>query len=436
MPSTIEVEKFERESGIYMIFNKDTDWVYVGQAKDLKARMIQHIQILFEDKENKDKNILPKNQKQFRQDNKNLQDDFNKDTDSFRMVLLEQVSVEELDKYESLYLQAAEKKYKVYNIKELKKYKADTSEIEKAKEIIEQAKQRNTPGMYNFKTRADARQDWISKSNSEIIEEVRQRVRKDGEPKLKKEPELGSISLRELYENGKLDHLMLGVVGDYVGTQTITDILIEKMADISLYGKCLWVGGGPGVGEFKAFKEKHGFGEEKKLYILFHFTLNKFKSSAQDQTREAKCSWEDKDGTVLSATAPSKVNSKNTPTYKALLIDKIWTVEEDFPIYRLLNYYYRYAKPAYYKSEGKNKLNNDLSHYDRQMKNTVSRKAILNSEELQRELQIEGELLEEFKAKAAGQTYSSFIPCNEDGHPVRYVLMEVLDYVKIKEDEN
>lgn len=419
MSSTIEVEKFEREPGIYIIFNKDNNKVYIGQAKDLKRRMVQHIQILFDDKENKSDSS--KKNKKVRKDSKALQEEFNKDIYGFRMVLLKQVCEKELNKYESFFFQAAVMIYgreNVYNKVELYNEPITDKQMQETITIIKEAKQRNEPGMYTFRTKEDTRQDWLKITHKEL--------------------KVGTVSLREMYEKNMLDNIIISVAGDYVGEnkpQTITEILLEKigeLGDISK-GKCLWAGAGPSLSEFKVFKEKHGFGKEKKVYALIYFTLSEF--DKKDIISRIYY-YKDKEGNILRAKVPFREHSKYNAKYKALIIDKIWTVEEDFPIIEIYKYYYRYGKACISTIGGMQRhvLNSELS--DRRIRCAVSKKAILNSKEIQKELLLEGELLEQFKKERASEEeiYYSFIPCNDEQHPVRYVLAEVLDYVEIKAD--
>ena len=60
-----EIEKLYSESGIYIIYNKNKKTAYIGQAKDMKERMRQHLDALYS---NKIKRVF---------DNKNLLREFN-----------------------------------------------------------------------------------------------------------------------------------------------------------------------------------------------------------------------------------------------------------------------------------------------------------------------------------------------------------------------
>lgn len=92
--SSIIVEKFENEdSGIYMILNLETKNIYIGKSLNLKRRMEEHVRNLYSGYDN----------------NKDLQVDFNKSIYTYRIALLKIVSPEELNKYESIFYQAAAK---------------------------------------------------------------------------------------------------------------------------------------------------------------------------------------------------------------------------------------------------------------------------------------------------------------------------------------
>lgn len=45
-----EIEKLYSESGIYIIYNKNKKTAYIGQAKDMKERMRQHLDALYSNK--------------------------------------------------------------------------------------------------------------------------------------------------------------------------------------------------------------------------------------------------------------------------------------------------------------------------------------------------------------------------------------------------
>ena len=420
--STIQVEKFEREPGIYIIFNKETDNVYIGKANDLKRRMEEHVRNLFLGCDN----------------NRKLQKEFAEGGHNYRIGLLKVAPLDKTDEYESVFFQAAERLYSrecVYNSTNLYNANLSENQIQEACKIIEAAVKRKTQnkGVYLLKT--ESVQDWIEKSNKEIAQEATKKIQKlsefYGDDKQQRDAKLESISLRKLYEEDKLDYIMIGVMGDYVGdgrAQTITDILSEKLADITYYEKCLWASAGPNIDDFKRFY-KCGVEGGKKIFALFPLTTAKYKN----EKKSVSYIWKDIEGRVYSCTAPEQGSHR----YKGLVIKNIWTVEEDFPIYKLYDLYYRYEKPKYNKNNGERKLPNDVQKCARQMQCVVSKKAILNDEALQKKLELQGDLLEEFIREKAPdkEKASNFVKCSDGDHPIRYLLVEVLDYVWMEQKE-
>lgn len=421
--SKIEVERLKHESGIYIIFNKNNYKIYIGKAVDLRRRMEQHVRNLFAGC-----------------DNHKLQQEFSEGRYTYRIGLLKISRLEELDKEEIVFFQAAVKtvgRENIYNIQELKREKYNSEAIEEAKNIIlNSIHKRNIKGIYTVKTSEDARlhiQDWIDKSNKEILELANEKIISERQSNKAvteiKKPELDSISIIELYNQNKMDAILVGVMGEYIGdkvAQEFTDILAEKLAHIACYGRCMWAGEGPNVGEFKSFQKQFGIGEDKKIYLLFSLTGSKY-----EQREESYYFYEQENSKIIYRDTAPKRKSHH---FKGLVIDRFWTVEEEFVINQFYELYYRYER----KTCGPQKkpiLNNDIKECIRKMQLAVSKKAILNSTDIQKELMLTDNLYKEFiKEKINPEIdYSKFPTCSTNNHPTIFILAEVLDYVWMKE---
>lgn len=436
--SKLFVEKLDCMPGIYVIFNSSTKGVYIGQAKDLKNRTTQHVRALFVNKD----------------DNANLQKEFDEGGQSYRIALLQTVSdVFLLDYYESLYYQAAKKLAEdspdyevseVYNKMDLTdKAIPDKTELAEAiqqlKKVLNRKSTRKVQEYSSaVQVRLKLKQDWLGMSNEKIVAAAKEKVKEllfqrvptstgIAEQDIcvdqmeKKPPQLKTISLRKLIEDEELNYLIVGKMGDYVGegsSQTFEDIMIEKLAEIACEGKCLWAAAGPTIQEAKRFREAHGFGKEKKLYALFSMTTSQYKNDSPSKTY---C-WTDADGKVYKDTAPAKKSGE----FKALVIKQFWTVEEDFLVDDFYDQYYRYE--VKYKGNQEYLLNSDVKNCSRQMQCVVSKKEILSNSKLQEELKLTGALLEEFiQTKSCGE-----LTFREGEHPVFYILAEVVDYVTVR----
>ena len=427
--SSIIVEKFENEdSGIYMILNLETKNIYIGKSLNLKRRMEEHVRNLYSGYDN----------------NKDLQVDFNKSIYTYRIALLKIVSPEELNKYESIFYQAAAKqlgKNKLYNKQDLKtKYSPTHEELDEAIEIICKAISRkvNKRNAYTFNSFLDARrrlQDWLGKSEDEILKIADKRIdyltKKNGESRNLQKPVLESISIKELYENNNFDYTRSRVMGDYFGDErekSFADILGEKIGDIAYYGgKCLWAAAGPSLLTFKELKDLN-CQKGKKIYALFSLTLHEYNKTKDNNVKTYK--WTDANGNVYFDTAPER----STKSFKGLVITRFWTVKEDFPIDDFYDLYYRLERKQ--RSTGQRILANDVSQCTRSMQAVVSKKEILNDKDLQETLALDDKLIDQFKKEKLSKTeeeYSSFLPCTDEPHPVLYILAEVSDYVLMDE---
>lgn len=415
LESKIYSEKIESVPGIYIIYNMKNYKVYIGQAKDLRDRVLDHINLLFLHKENN----------RFK-DNKNLQKEFDCGNNTYMIRNLFKTNDNEktiLNKYESLYYQAAVHKYgreMVYNSIELNKFQFTDQEIKKAeKRIIEILKKElDNKKCYLYTTEVDKKQDWIDMDKSQIISEVKNfnNFNKDTAVIF------DEISIKDLINNHKLDYLLVGKMGDYIGkndSQKFSQILIEKIADISEKGACLWATAGPNVNTFKRFRIEHGFDEnnEKKIYALFSLTTSKFNNEIKD----LGCYSYTWNGKNLFDTAPNKKR------FKALIISKIWSVKEDFILESLFDQYYNFHYGAtYHTYYDKFILNTDISNL-RNLNMIVSNNEVKNNISLRKdELGMNDELFKEFLER--NLLYDK-IKYNENEHVTRYFIAEVLDYV-------
>ena len=319
--SSIHLEKMNNTPGIYIIFNMKTYRLYVGKSKHLKQRALEHIKNLYSGQDN----------------NKELQEEFSANTNTYYIGCLQELdSSEELDYFESLYYSAAQKwfnnKDMIYNIRQLDgKFSFSTSELNYAQSIISNAiinyKKSTDKYTYNRVIEENKLKDFIS---SDILSK--------------------SKSLKELYDNNELDFLMFGIAGDYVGDkspQTIESILNEKTDYIKKHKKCLWVTSGPSLDVFNNYLSlfKSKYGDNKILYVLFKLTAHKYNSKNNEKSY---IMYEDQN--IYECTSPKK------RTVKALVIKKFYNVEEDFNFEQFQNYYYKYNMPRKLKLSNKYEL--------------------------------------------------------------------------------
>lgn len=366
-----EIEKLYSESGIYIIYNKNKKTAYIGKAKDMKERMRQHLDALYS---NKIKRVF---------DNKNLLCEFNKEDNHYLYRCLIKVDESLLDNKESLYFQAALEyfgKKSVHNKADLTdKYKPSEYELKIAIEQIKTTikKKLKTPIIrINDKTKRRINQDIIGKYEKDIILEARTKQVKNSEEQIKFE----RISIRDLYENGKLDHIIIGKMGDYIGednkAQSFTDIMEEKLACISDNKKCLWSANLPNIDNINDFIDKYGFGDEKRVYAIFALTSSKYKSKSKLKKYIHK-------ETGLLDTAPEKKR------FKALIIDKFMSVNEDFDFSKFIQNYYYHSKPRIDGQSQRILMNEEICSFSQMPAKIVSKKeVIINNDELQKELEI------------------------------------------------
>ncbi|MEG2439762.1 MAG: GIY-YIG nuclease family protein [Lachnospiraceae bacterium] len=411
--SEIYIEKLEHRPGIYIIFNLQSYRIYIGQAKRLKERALQHVKNLY----------------LYCDNNENLQKEFSGEKNTYYLGCLKELEstkrlkkleiTELLDKWESIFYLAAIGLYgkeKVYNKKCLNNEKDQISEIEKAKDILKSALERETKGTERYSyTSFSKMKDWIT---TEVVEELA----------------LKPISIKELFDNHEIDCLLFGKAGDYIGDgkpQTICDILREKVNELKCIKdkkmkKCLWATSGPTIDEFSKFHSfyKKKYGEKKKLYVLFKLTINSY-NRGEEIKKSYFCEMA---GMKYYVTAPE------AKTIKALLIKEFYIVRENFEFDQLAKMYYRYSKPAYKTNEKKYVLNSDcLSRMT--LYPAVSKALILNAlnEDVRDELGFSQNpyLLEEFELKNDMKQITKFPKCDKEEHPAYYILAEVEDYVSL-----
>lgn len=371
MNNIFEIEKLYAEPGIYIIYNKNRETAYIGQAKDMKERMRQHLDALYS---NKKKRVF---------DNKNLLCEFNKGDNHYLYRSLIKVDESSLDNMESLYFQAARRyfdKKGVHNKADLtNKYKPSEDDLKSAIEKIKRTinKKLETPIIrIDDKTKRRINQDIIGKYEKDIILDARAKRCKNS----KEQIEFERKSIKDLYENGKLDHIIIGKMGDYIEednkTESFTDIIIKKLAKISDNKKCLWSTQSSSIDKINDFIDKYGFGEEKKVYAIFALTSAKYKSKYKSEEYIHK-------ETGLSCTAPEKKR------VKALIINKLMSVNEDFDFEKFVQNYYYHSTSRRDGQSHRFLMNKEIASCSRMFAKIASRKTtILNSDELQKELGI------------------------------------------------
>lgn len=402
--SRIFVEKFEREPGIYIIFNKETEKLYIGSACDLKRRAdVEHAN-----------NLRDETKNAFKMEPPNLREEFRNSNYKYRIGLLKPLpyvsKIDEKEKtlrlWETVFWWAAKDADKcIYNVNcpvekkwAEKIYLENKKEIEEAKEDIAAALNRKNENNGRWINMDGTYQDFI-------------------------ELKLESRSLRDMYNEGKLDHLFIGRMGEYVGNnkhQKIEDIIIEKLEAIKDDGKCLWAGNGSNLDYYKDFI--NNFPEAKEnLYALFSFTINKHD---EDKMRipcygvyEGKKYW----GTVPETT--------HKGSYKGLILENFWIVKEKFDMNTFCNCYCSCERATrfedkYWKLPG---INNS-----RQMQFSVSKRKIESSREIQKYLRVDDRILKELNTNQYEEKLCREFDASEnEEHYSMYVLAEISDYVQI-----
>lgn len=389
--STVYLEKLENKPGIYIIFNIHTHKSYIGKATRLKERALQHIKQLYMKCDN----------------NINLQEDFNYQSEFYIGKLIDVDNEQDLDKWEGIYYVAAKEllgEPNTYNSQKLKSN--DINEINIAKEKIKLSFLRDTKlaEKYTTKKVSDIK-DWIP---FETVEKLK----------------LETKSISKMFDNDEIEYLMFGKAGDYIGNnspQTISDILEGKVEEIRNNHRCLWVTSGPSIDYFNEFSEyyKNNYAD-KKLYILFKLTAYPY-SNADEEAHEYY--WE-KDGVKYICTSPEK------KTVKALVLKNFYFVEEDFNFKELQKRYYKFYRPAL-RNGTTPILNNEIDPRE-VVTQAVSLSHLFNesNKKVRDALQLSPSLLQELKQRSIIDL-KKFPKCNNDEHPIYYLLAEVEDYVNV-----
>ena len=388
--NVFEIEKLYSRPGIYIIYNKLKNTAYIGQSADMKERMHQHLDALYNHKHIK------------KLDNKNLKKEFAEGNNIyFYRSLYDQFSFQnsadlknQLDQAESLFFQAAQLvfgKENIHNTINLTNiYTPSENELTvsmlKVKNVIHTVK---TPIIkIDNTTKRRINQDILGTDIESIINSAfaRKQVNNNVEITFEK------VSIKKLYEQGKLNHIILGKMGDYIGStfnqpndhvQSFTDIIIEKLACISDFGKCLWTATSSPIDEINTFIHNYGFGkEEKKVYALFALTSSKY-----DSQKKLEAIYHHKN-TGLEDTVPVATLPGNRT--KALIINKLMPVSEDFDFNEFSKMYYRHSAPGFRSQQQKYEKNSELCSCTRLPATIVTRKdIILSTDSLQKELFID-----------------------------------------------
>ena len=275
------------------------------------------------------------------------------------------------------------------------------------------------------------KQNWLVLSRDEIVGLAKQYLHSFREYKANgKEHEihLDTISLKELYEEGKLSFLFLGKVGGYSGGQDFTDILIEKLADVAHYQKCLWFSSGPNIAKYHRNRDtfRKTFGDKRKIYVLFAPVTTKYQASEHeyysylDNSRDLR----------LFDSGP-----RDSSERKALIIRKFFLVAEQFDKNKFYQLYY-------------DAISLDDHHYtlpsplEKCFHNTLleawSNDAVLNNCSVQERLgfltedahqESRRQRLEEWKQTRCETVFPQF-HVNTEGR-AQYILAEVEDYIEL-----
>lgn len=411
MRSKIYMEKMPHKSGIYMIYSKKSNSIYIGKTKDLFSRSYQHVKALFLGK-----------------DNTILNSDFFNNPDDFYILKLEYVEETSLSTMEHIYYEAAKECMndnlfsKVYNINKpisVAQINISDEKIKIASNILkDKIKNFNSIIDYNIFTEKNFKaRDWL---DSNIINDLK----------------LDSVSLKEMFERGELEFLSFAKIGDYIGRdapQTLSEILIEKNQDLNGEPhKCLWMIEGVALHYFNryisTFKAK--FGNDKKLYCLFKLTAQPYK----DNGRKRKTYSYKTDRIILYGTGPGDTEKTVFKQKKGLLIKKFYTIKEDFNFEELQHKYYRtnitYNSNNTIQKNSDNMGNNSFFTFVRKSllfeeKHTDIRKLV--------RLENEKEILEDIRRNS--ENPNVFPECNREEHPTFYLLAEIENYVQAKADE-
>lgn len=411
MKSKIYMEKMPHKSGIYMIYSKKSNSIYIGKAKDLFSRSYQHIKALFLGK-----------------DNTILNSDFFNKPDDFYILKLEYVEETSLSIMEDIYYEAAKECinddlfFRLYNInKPISAIKINISDekIKIASNIIKnKIKNLNSIADYSIFTEKNFKaRDWL---DSNIISDL----------------SLESVSLKEMFERGELEFLSFAKIGDYIGEdapQTLSEILIEKHQDLNGDShKCLWMIEGVALHYFNryinTFKTKYG--NNKKLYCLFKLTAQPY----EDNDRKRKTYSYKTDGITLYGTGPGDTEKTIFKQKKGLLIKKFYTVKEDFNFEELQHKYYR----TNIICNSNNKIQENSDSMGKNSFFTFINKKLLFEEKnadirkLVR-LENENEIIESIRKSSKNPNV--FPECNKEEHPTFYLLAEIENYVQAKADE-
>lgn len=413
MGKMIYVERMEHRPGIYIIFNRRTLEIYIGQARRMKERVLQHVRNLYLNEDN----------------NKTLQNEFNDGKDNYYMGCLRELDdAESLNRWEGIYYQVCKDLYgkeRLYNQNKPPKISSEikTEEREIAENTIRSIlkKKADTKGLKRFTSCGFAEmRDWIPR---EVLDELG----------------IQSRSLKQMFENHEIDFLLFGKAGDYIGADkpdTICETLRKKIDELNSAEnertrRCLWETSGPDPDIFSRWLSLYHriYGEDKKVYVLFEFTINRYKQGSDK--KETTFCWEC-DGVRYKDTVPS--NKKNA---KALVIKNFYAVEEDFNFGDLQDVYYRFDTAALHTSMQKYKLNsNNLSRLTLYASVLNSLIVDAENEEIRQELGFSDApyLLEEFMKSRNISGQSEFFPtCDENhDHPVYYLLAEVENYVPLR----
>lgn len=404
--SGIFVEKMEHVPGIYMIFNLKSKKIYIGKAKRLKERALQHVKNLYFKCDN----------------NKKLQHEFTNESNIYYLGnLCELENLENLDELESIYYLAACEECgaeNVYNEKKLYNAKDRVGEIDKAKTEIKNAllrKIENTDG--NMYKNCYGMKDWI---DSKTVEKL----------------DLKGKSIEQMLKNKEIDYLIFGKAGDYIGkngmAQTLTSILDEKVNELkgieNIENKrCLWATSGPTLNDFSDYISlyKESYGNDKKLFVLFKLTVNSYN---QNNKVEQKYFWE-KDGEKYLDTAPARKN------VKALVLKNFYIIKDDFVFESFAKMYYRFSSAGYRSADKKYELNSDI--LNRQTLYLAVKKSLILDEENEKLRNTLGflkapYLLDELREKYEAEEANNIIFTSDEEHPAYYLLAEVEDYVKLQ----
>ncbi len=435
MDNFFEIEKMNAVPGIYMIYNQTKKTAYIGQATDLKERMRTHIANLYRIYDAKGDN------------NANLQAEFELGNSHYIYCVLYpfdeetarlKLTNESLSKLEGIYFCAAKERLtegNVHNIRKPPKYNTP-SENE-----LKVACKRMDSCIEKYSNNVPARRPTIKihntieaarKINIDILDRDKDAIVDAAEHhphngQMRRKVELGSISIKHLLETEKLNHIMIGKMGDYIGNeqaQRFTDILIEKLAGIADQGKCLWATNCPNVKDTKKFIDKYGFLDDdgtKKVYALFALTSSKYNNKKYENVVYY---WNDSNQQFTDTAPYSKTNKR-----KAMIINRFWLVEEDFDLSDFTDLYYRHA-PARIRWNTREYILNHPINEMRQMQLCCAslKSKIINCPEIQHELHLDQNLIRELKDGTPKNDPAFY----DNEGAVCYILAEIEDSIWMK----